>query len=88
MSQRVVDSPEAWRSGQAEVEGLDCRWVELCVEARPAGAPGRPGWALWGNPSIRPRHEAILEAAGPERGMTAEELEARRRHLEALGSAE
>jgi len=85
MRDEVSIGPEMWREARVEVEGLDYRWIELCIETTSEGRPARAGWAHWTNPSIRPGATAQEEPPAAEGDLTPDELEARRRHLEALG---
>jgi hypothetical protein len=85
-------SGPAWRERTLAVAGYSLQPVELCVEIEDGAADGTPvaaRFAYWEQPDVAgrdpdPRSPDSAEAS-PARGLTAEELEVRRRHLRALG---
>lgn len=81
---------QLWRRANVDLGPYAFRRVLLCLAAREVGAPeGSPadGLAVWGHPRISSGLEDGRPSAGEEilGELTDEELEARKKHLEALG---
>lgn len=84
-------SAQMWRTRAVDVAEFSLQSIDLCVVTEEASdSPGAQpqGLALWQQPVIEPArsHAGQLMEADLDQGeLTPEELEARKKHLEALG---
>jgi hypothetical protein len=76
-----------WREARHDLAPWALAWVRLCVATEELGAPGAPTeeFAFWSNPAIGHLAATPPQAGSAEEDLTDEELDVRRRHLEALG---
>ena len=84
-------STEAWRTRTLDLAAFALRDLDLCIateEMSSAGEPLDEGFALWQQPvidSARTRAGRVREEDLEQGELTPEELDARKKHLEALG---
>ncbi len=78
-----------WRETAVPLDGLALQWVDLCLSiegAGPASEAEPTRFAYWTQPVILPRGDTpSVEDGLPAASLTAEEAEAQRDHLRALG---
>ncbi len=89
LEETVESGQVVWRERILGLEEYAHEWVELCVETEEVGAPGKATeeLAFWSQPAVSSADvvRRYAEARQPPDDLTAEEAEARKQHLKALG---
>lgn len=90
LDETVDVAGKRWHQRSFDLADLDYQWIELCVETREVGAEPdarTEPFAFWNGPKISSLAAEEAEPGNelPADDLTPEEIETRRRHLEALG---
>ena len=85
--EETLTAAQPWRARQIAFDAWAQRQGEICVEAAVEDAPETPSepFAFWVPPGIDSGHSANAVWTHDGEGLTEQELEVRRRHLETLG---